>query len=166
MKEHIFCHVKRFQNQRSSSVTYGRHGNLYTTLKRQMTPGTGDKCNFWTAIKGNPCFFVRRIRKRMKRLQTHPGSKLHVMYQTLTSSNLNSFCPKRFTYYMVSNSSQPIQKCDSTSCRVFVRRADVKKIQTNTYSYAWTGQDVKDNRQEGLWSKNNKTLSGMDYTLY
>ena len=39
---------------------------------------------------------------------------------------------------MVPNSSQPVQKCDSTSCRVFVRRADVKKIPTITYSYAWS----------------------------
>ena len=27
------------------------------------------------------------------------------------------------------------------------------ELTSKTYSYAWTGQDVKDNRQEGLWSK-------------
>ena len=46
---------------------------------------------------------------------------------------------------MVSNSSQPVQKCDSTSCRVFVRRADVKKIpHIHTATH---GQSVSDNQK-------------------
>ncbi|XP_022319697.2 uncharacterized protein LOC111122301 [Crassostrea virginica] len=103
-------------------------------------------------------------------VQTHPRGKLHVMYQTMTSSNLDSlnWCRRLFegSYMRYRIHQRQIKRVIQQGCRVFVRRADVKKIPTITYSYAWSRSITGKQTPERTVVKNNKTLSGMDYTLY
>ena len=64
-------------------------------------------------------------------VQTHPGSKLHVMYQTVRSANLNSlnWCHRLFegSYMRYRIHQRQIKRVIQQSCRVFIRMGNVKK---------------------------------------
>ena len=67
-----------------------------TAVKNQTTPRTGEKLQMLNSYRRKSLFpFAKDHKMYEVSVQIHPGNNLHVMYQTVTSSNLN--CPKAVT---------------------------------------------------------------------
>lgn len=107
-------------------------------------------------------------------VQTHPRGKLHVMYARVTAADLND---SKWSHHLFPGSRRrryihcrQIKRVLSQGCRVFVRKADIKKRQIkqvdnlNKYSYAWTRSISGARTPERTVVKDDKILSGMDYS--
>lgn len=109
-------------------------------------------------------------------VQTHPRGKMHVMYQKITSADLNH---KSWERYLFQGSKRrryihkrQVKNVIRQGCRVFIRKADIQKRQLkqveklNKYSYAWARSISGRKRPERLVIKNKKTLSGSNCGLH
>ena len=149
--------MKRFLKYSSNSGTWNELlGNSHNTLKTwQILELT--KCDCWMATKGNYCFIVQRIRNgwgvfaNSLRKQTARDVSNHEVIQM----NLLNWCRRLFG--------------GSYICGIKVIQDELNallKSPKNKYSYAWSRIITGKQAPERTVVKNNKTLSGMDYTLY
>jgi hypothetical protein len=150
----------------------------WSPWKLAYSPEKPEDRNSWLKMYNmKNCYRKREIFRSSDNLkvyeisvQTHPRGKMHIMYHKVTSADLNGrswerclFQGSTRRYYI---HKRQVERVLTQGCRVFIRKADVKKRQLkqveklNKYSYAWARSISGKRRPERLVIKNKKTLSG------